>query len=89
MEKQENDLQLRNVKVLFLHGGIPYAIYQACNGMCMPDVGLHVVVMNEVSCLDVDISPLKCTSLADIFYMEPVHAYFVNQRQLLCLKHTV
>ena len=32
LEKQENDLQLRNVKVLFLHGGIPHAIYQACNG---------------------------------------------------------
>ena len=89
LEKQKNDLQLGKVKVLFLHGEIPYAIYQACNGIYMPDVGLHVIVMNEVSCLDADISPLKCTSLTDIFCMEPVHAYFVNQSQLLCLKHAV
>ena len=89
LEKQENDLQLGNVKVLFLHVGIPYAIYQACNGIYMTDVGLHVLVMNKMSCLDADISPLKCTSLADIFYMEHVHAYFVNQSQLLCLKHAV
>ena len=83
LEKQENDLQLGNAKVLFLHGGISYAIYQACNGIYKPDVGLHVLVINEVSCLDEDISPLECTSPADIFYMEPVHAYFVNQSQLL------
>ena len=55
----------------------------------MPDVGLHVVVMIDMSFLDADISPLRCTSLVDIFYTEPVHAYFVNQNRLLYLKHAV
>ena len=35
LEKHENDLKLGNVKLLFLFGGIPHAVYQACNGMCI------------------------------------------------------
>ena len=47
LEKHEIDLKLGNVKLVFLFGGIPLAVYQACNGiyicgkMYMPCIDGH------------------------------------------------
>ena len=84
LEKQGNDLKLGNVKVLFLFDRAPYAVYQTCHGMHMPDVGLYSVSMPTS---DTDVSALRCINLADLCYVEPVHVYVVKQCRLLCLKH--
>ena len=64
LEKHENDLKLGNVKLVFLFGGIPHAVYQACNGIYI--CGKNVYAMHRWAQLTQKLAPLTAIPLIEM-----------------------